>query len=120
MGCGYRNGSPYIYRESTALIKDSTWPHLVCEHATGSTNITIYLDGALDSTTGTSSSGSPGDPGTSTSTLHVGRFGDVASNYYTGDLDGSRVMKFAMTADQAKCDYINQNNHAGTYTVTTP
>jgi hypothetical protein len=54
------------------------------------------------------------------SSLQVGRFGDVASNYYTGDLDGSRVMKFAMTADQAKVDYIKQNNHAGTDTVTTP
>ncbi len=120
MGYGYHNGAPFYYKVTTALIKDSTWHHLVGVHTTGSTNLTLYMDGAVDSTAGTASSGSPGDPGTSASTLQFGRFGDTAGNYYTGSLDETRILNIAMTADEIKFDYLNQSNPVGTYTVTTP
>ncbi len=122
MGFGYHNGSPYYYKVSTALIKDSTWHHAVGVHTTGSTNLTLYIDGVVDSTAGISSSGSPGDPGTSTSTLQVGREGDWTGGpfYYTGDLDETRILSVVMTADEVKFDYLNQSNPTGTYTVSTP
>ncbi len=125
-GFGYHtNASGFYYKECTLGNSNPTgWHHLVGSHTAGSGNMTMYLDGSPTCTGGTNSNGvsggSPVDPGTSTHTFQMGRFGDSSTpRYYSGTHDFVRVMKFAPTADEALFDFNNQSG-VSQFTVTTP
>lgn len=98
-----------------------TFHHILSSHTAGSSNLTVYLDGATHSNF-TSSAGSPVDPATSTCDLFIGKFGCNSSplSFSTAFIGEIRLSKTALSSDVALLDYNNQNSPTSFYTVSTP
>jgi len=124
MGFGYKTSGSNYWQGWCNInnLNPTGWHHMVGSHTGGSSNFTFYLDGVTCSVTaGGGATGSPVDPSTSSITFALGRLASFSSPfYYSGSLDVTRVMNFAMTADEALFDNLNQSSPTSTYTVSTP
>jgi len=104
---------------TTTSYGGGVWHHVVMTHVGGSAGLlTIYVDGAAQSTATYESSGSPVNPGASTGDWYYFATGTSLTGWGHGSLDETGLYNAVLTADQAKADYTFENNPTAQYTIT--
>lgn len=96
---------------STNTVSNSTWIHLVM--VANGTDHRIYINGALDKTTVTSTL----PTNTNSQPVRIGANATPAE-YFNGIIDEVEVFNTALSADWVAYSYTNQNNPSSTYTFT--
>jgi hypothetical protein len=101
----YNSGTSATTITSNTALNDNKW-HYFSAIYNRSGNISMYIDGQLQSNTASISSYSALDVST-TSNLEIGKKSDSNSAYvnFTGYLDDIKLYNYARTATQAKSDY---------------
>lgn len=88
------NGITEIYREYGTLVRDGAWHHLVGTFYP-STNLDIYIDGALDN--GALGGVIPATLFNSSANVYIGR---MEASYYTGIVDQVMIYNRMLTAGE--------------------
>lgn len=92
------------YIKTNKNITDDTWHHIVAFR--DDTNISIYIDGILENTTGTGILGNIDD----ISTLKIGGDPEWGNTYFSGTIDEVKLWNRALSPEE-----INASYDAGTY-----